>query len=219
MSTNVKPTAAGSSARRPAVAPALPAEPEDGRHARRERNRLAVVDAMLELYAEGNLEPSSDEIAERAGLSPRSLFRYFDDLDDLVRVAIARQHRRLHPLTALPVPADAPLPDRVGGLVQQRVRLFQAIASVGVVSRVRAPFQPLIAAELSLSRSFLRCQIEQLFAGELRALGKPGAAQAAAAIDVLTSFEAFQLFRHDQQQSVADVEATLVQSIHRLLEA
>ncbi|HQZ33105.1 MAG TPA: TetR family transcriptional regulator, partial [Ilumatobacteraceae bacterium] len=70
---------------------------EDGRHARRDRNRLAVVDAMLLLYAAGNLEPSSDEIAERAGLSPRSLFRYFDDLDDLVRVAISRQYERLLP--------------------------------------------------------------------------------------------------------------------------
>ena len=65
--------------------PAAAAAPttEDGRHARRDRNRLAVVDAMLELYVEGNLDPSSDEIAERAGLSPRSLFRYFEDLDDL----------------------------------------------------------------------------------------------------------------------------------------
>ena len=67
-------------------------EPADGRHARRDRNRVAVVDAMLELFAAGNLAPSSDEIAEKAGLSPRSLFRYFDDLDDLVRVALSLIH-------------------------------------------------------------------------------------------------------------------------------
>ncbi|MFI0528109.1 MAG: TetR/AcrR family transcriptional regulator, partial [Ilumatobacteraceae bacterium] len=91
--------------------------PEDGRHARRDRNRLAVVDAMLQLYAEGNLDPSSDEIAERAGLSPRSLFRYFDDLDDLVRGAIGRQHERLLPLARLDVSVDSPLAARVARLV------------------------------------------------------------------------------------------------------
>ena len=68
---------------------------------------------MLQLYAEGNLDPSSDEIAERAGLSPRSLFRYFDDLDDLVRVAIGRQHERLLPLAGLDVSVDSPLAARV----------------------------------------------------------------------------------------------------------
>ena len=188
----------------------------DGRHARRDRNRLAVVDAMLTLYAEGNLDPSSDEIAERAGLSPRSLFRYFEDLDDLVRVAIARQHERLLPMARLDL-GPAPLADRVQRLVQQRVRLFDAISSVGVVSRVRAPFQPLIADELAIARSYLRRQVEQLFAPELAALAADSPS-AVAAIDVLTSFESLQLLRFDQQLSAPAVEAALARSIALLLE-
>ncbi len=191
---------------------------QDGRHARRERNRLAVVDAMLALYGEGHLDPLSDAIAERAGLSPRSLFRYFDDLDDLVRVAISRQHERLLPLARLDVSVDAPLADRVRRLVAQRLRLFDKIASVGIVSRARAPFQPLIASELALSRSFLRRQVEQLFAPELEARGKTRAAGAIAAIDVLTSFEALQLLRDDQHLTRPQIEATLTDSLHRLLE-
>ncbi|MEQ1699278.1 MAG: TetR/AcrR family transcriptional regulator [Ilumatobacteraceae bacterium] len=200
-------------------APSLVEPNEDGRHARRDRNRLAVVDAMLELYAEGNLDPSSDEIAERAGLSPRSLFRYFEDLDDLVRVAIGRQHERTLPAVRLDVAVDAPLADRVARLVAQRQRLFGRISSVGIVSRVRAPFQPLIASELAIARSYLRRQIEQLFAPELAALGKVGGAQALAAIDVLTSFESVHLLQDDQQLSAAEIEATLAGSITRLLEA
>ena len=191
---------------------------EDGRHARRDRNRLAVVDAMLELYAEGNLDPSSDEIAERAGLSPRSLFRYFEDLDDLVQVAISRQHERLLPVAQLDVAVDAPLADRVARLVAQRQRLFSRIASVGIVSRVRAPFQPLIASELAISRSFLRRQIERLFAPELAALGATGSGRALASIDVLTSFEALHLMQHDQHLTVAQIEATLAEAITCLLE-
>jgi len=191
----------------------------DGRHARRDRNRLAVVDAMLSLYETGNLDPSSDEIAERAGLSPRSLFRYFEDLDDLVQVAIARQYERVLPLAALDVSTTGPLADRVSRVVAQRVRLFDRIGSVGIVSRVRAPFQPLIASELALSRSFLRRQLEQLFAPELARRGAAGAATAIAAIDVLTSFESLHLLLDDQQLTNAQISAALTDAITRLLEA
>src|SRR6185437_733480 len=66
----------------------------DGRRLRRDRNRMAVVDALLDLYGESNLRPSTAEIADRAGLSHRSLFRYFDDFDDLCREAICRAEQR-----------------------------------------------------------------------------------------------------------------------------
>jgi AcrR family transcriptional regulator len=200
------------------TAPEPVAAAEDGRHARRERNRLAVVDAMLALYTEGNLDPSSDEIAERAGLSPRSLFRYFDDLDDLVRVAISRQYDRMLPLARLDVSAAAPLATRVARLVSQRLGLFDTIASVGIVTRVRAPFQPLIASQLALTRTYLRRQIEQVFQPELAVRGA-GALNAIAAIDVLTSFESVHLMLDDQQLTRAQIESTLVDAITRLLEA
>lgn len=193
--------------------------PADGRHARRDKNRLAVVDAMLSLYAAGNLDPSSDEIAESAGLSPRSLFRYFDDLDDLVRVAISRQYERLQSLARLDVSSEGRLQDRVDRLVAQRVRLFEGIGSVGIVSRVRAPFQPLIASQLTIFRSLLRRQLEQMFAPELAQHSPTRASGAVAAIDVLTSFESLQLMRDDQQLSQVQISAALSDAVTRLLEA
>lgn len=190
----------------------------DGRRVRRERNRLAVVDAMLEIYATGNLDPSSDLIAQRAGLSPRSLFRYFDDIDDLVRVAVARQHERILPLAELDTNPAAPLAERVRLLVVQRLRMWEAIASVGTVSRLRAPFQPLIAVELTTARAFWRQQVRELFAAELQALGEV-AAHVVASIDVLTTFEAVKLMRDDQQLSSSAIAAALEHSITALLDA
>ena len=195
------------------------AETGDGRHARRERNRVAVVDAMLTLYDEGKLAPSSEEIAARAGLSPRSLFRYFEDLDDLVRVAVSRQYERVRPLADVDVSTDAPLTERVGRLVQQRMRLIGATASVGKVSRLREPFQPLIAEQLRQAREFWRRQLQRLFAPEFATMSSIRAATALAAIDVLISFESVQLLRDDQGLSGARIEATLVDSVTRLLEA
>jgi hypothetical protein len=104
-------------------------------------------------------------------------------------------------------------------LIRQRLGLFDTIASVGIVTRVRAPFQPLIASQLALTRSYLRHQIEQLFRPELAARGTAGSVAAIAAIDVLTSFESVHLMLDDQQLTRAQIEATLVDAITRLLEA
>ena len=66
----------------------------DGRVLRRERNRAEIVDALLALLREGHVEVSAAQIAERARLSERSVFRYFDDLDDLYRTVCAVQFER-----------------------------------------------------------------------------------------------------------------------------
>ena len=190
---------------------------EDGRTLRRERNRAAMVDAMLELYCEGNLAPSSHVIAQRAGLSPRSLFRQFEDIDDLVRAAIDRQLERVRPTLDLDIAHDAPFAKRVAALVEQRQRMFDAIGAVGKVSRIRAPFQPLIAAQLRQAGSFLRHQIERLFATELAHFEPAHAASALAAADVVSSFEAHQLLREDQRLSRAKAAAVLTDSLTRLL--
>ncbi len=190
---------------------------EDGRRARRQRNRDAVVDALLELYREGNLDPSSDEVAARAGVSARSVFRYFDDLDDLCRAAIGRQLEVIGPTAELRISPDAPLAERVRALAEQRERLYGAIGSVGQVSRLRAPFQPLIAAQLTESRAYLRRQVERTLAPELAAMERDHARAVLAAADVLCSFEAHQLWRTDQGLSRSEATAVLVDALLALV--
>lgn len=189
-------------------------EAVDGRRARRDRNREAVVEALIELYRSGELTPSSEQVAEAAGLSPRSLFRYFDDVDDLARAAIARQEQYLWPLFPLTVPDGAPLSERAEALVAQRVRLFEAMGPVGQVSRIRAHRQPVVAKELAGARALLRRQIATVFERELE--GEHGAGTLAA-LDVLCSYESYQLMRHDQGLSKARTVAALTRAVHLLL--
>jgi AcrR family transcriptional regulator len=189
----------------------------DGRRVRRDRNRDAVVDALLELLHQGELQPSSTQIAERAGLSPRSLFRYFDDVDDLSRAAIERQQLRVWPLARAHVRLDAPLDERIAAVVDARVRFFEASGNVGRVARLREPFQPVIAAGLATGRAALRRQLRDLFTPELDALGTTRATSTLAALDVLCSYESYRLMRDDQAMTRAKVTATLVDAVTRLL--
>lgn len=189
----------------------------DGRRARREQNRAAVLDALAELYREGTYAPSAGEIAERAGLSSRSLFRYFDDVDDLSRAAIDQQLARARPLLAVDVGSRDPTATKVERLVDARLRLYEAIAPAARAARICAWRHPVIAGQVAASRSYLRHQLECLFAPELAALGPGRAAGALAAIDALCSFESAELLRGEQRLSRTQAAAALVHGLTALL--
>jgi AcrR family transcriptional regulator len=172
---------------------AVSGEAADGRRAWRDRNLNAVVDALLDLFKEGNLRPGADEIALRSGVSRRSVFRYFEDLDALDRMAIERQQGRVRHLIELPDIGEGTLDARIDGLVRQRIRLFEAVAPVARVSRLRAPFERVLAEELVQSRRFFRRQVERQFAHELAGLARADRTARLGAAEALSSFESFDL--------------------------
>ena len=210
----------------PAAAPATPAAAAapspgdvDGRRLRRDRNRDAVVQALLALYREGNLDPSADEIATRSGVSARSVFRYFDDVEDLANAAITHQLMDVAHLLPLTCPPDRPLAERIAAVAQQRAALYEAIFPVALVSRLRAPFNRAVAARLAQNRAEMRAQVANLFRAELAALPDGAAARRLAAADTLASYETWSLWRTDQGLSAADAEATMADALTCLFTA
>lgn len=189
----------------------------DGRRARRTRNRDAVIDALLALYDAGDLAPSADAIAERAGLSARSLFRYFDDGDDLARAAISRQQERLAPIFAVPVEVADTRARRVHAAVARRVQLLDAMGNVGKVARLRAPFQPAVAAELRRVRAAMRDLTAAALAPDLDALTAARAEGVLAAIDVACSYEAYELLREDLGRTRRRAASAMADSVLALL--
>ena len=188
------------------------AEVSDGRRLRREQNREAVIDALVDLFEEGRYQPSVAEIAERAGLSPRSLFRYFDDLDDLVGAAIEHHLDRARPLLVLEIGGDSSTAAKIDHLVARRVALFEATAPAARAARACAHRQPVVAAQVARARSYLRHQVARLLAPELA--GPAGAHLPA--IDALCSFETYELLRHDQRLSKAKAREALVEAVEVL---
>ncbi len=190
---------------------------EDGRHARRDRNKDAVVDAYLAMVRDGNPRPSIADVADRSGVSHRSVFRYFADKDELARTAIERQHAFVGPLVVLTVGPGASFAERIQRFVDRRLELFDVLAPVARLSRTLVQLQPVVAAELTTSRRYLRAQITHVFQAEFAALSADEARRAAAAIDVLCSFESVELLRFDQEFSTVDTAAVIARSIRALL--
>jgi TetR/AcrR family transcriptional regulator, regulator of autoinduction and epiphytic fitness len=189
----------------------------DGRQARRHRNRQSVIDALVALYREGTLLPSTDEVAERAGLSARSLFRYFDDVDDLVNAAMDHQMSLARPLVKIDARPSDPTSFKVDRFVERRLHLYEVLEPVARAARLASARRPDVAATIAEARAGWRHQLRQLFAPELAAMSRTRSARALAAIDALCSFEAYQLLRHDQGLSQRRAEAVLAQALADLL--
>jgi AcrR family transcriptional regulator len=191
----------------------------DGRRLRRARNREAAVEALIELYSEGHLSPSASEIALRAGLSPRSLFRYFDDMNDLVRAGIEHRARVILPLVERQLPTDRDRPTRIADLVALRLELHEAAGLVGRVARMRSWKQPLVSENLSFLRRVLRRQTRDSFAPELDQCSESERRRIVSAIELLTSFEAIELALYDQGFERDELESMMQTNIDSLLPA
>jgi AcrR family transcriptional regulator len=57
--------------------------PTDGRRQRSERSRQAILDAGVGMMKDGILEPTAQQLADRAGVGIRSFFRHFPDMESL----------------------------------------------------------------------------------------------------------------------------------------
>ncbi|MCD9622860.1 TetR/AcrR family transcriptional regulator [Rhabdothermincola salaria] len=174
---------------------------------------------MMSLYSDGQYTPTAAAIAERAGVSVRSLFRYFDDVEDLAAAVIERQASLVYPLLAVDVAADDPVEVRVAQLVDGRVRQYELLAPAARAARAVAHRRPLVAAKLAEINAARREQIRTLFSEELEAMGPHDARRVLGAADVLCSFETYHLLREEHGLEpdvlVADLARTLLVLLRR----
>lgn len=189
----------------------------DGRRARRERNRLAVIDAMFELLQEHDDAPSAAAIAERAGVSVSSVFRYFEDLDDLQQQTIERYFERFAPLFDVPDAGDGRLAQRIQRLVDARLSLYEEIAPIARLARRRAPEHQRLTDTLHETRVRFTEQVRLQFAPELRSLSRAAADDRLAVLDTLLSFESWDLLHGTHGRSRPRLARAWTDAITRLL--
>src|SRR3954464_1961601 len=101
----------------------------DGRNLRAERTRTGLASAYLDLLTEGDLRPTAERVAERAGVSPRSVFKHFPDREDLFAAASRLQEERVAELIG-DINPSLPLCERLDLFVTQRSRVLEFLAPV-----------------------------------------------------------------------------------------
>ncbi|GLY00986.1 MULTISPECIES: TetR/AcrR family transcriptional regulator [Actinoplanes] len=138
----------------------------DGRTARSERTRNAIVDAHLRLISEGDLRPTADRIAKVAGVSLRALWSHFADMESLMTASGQRvlEHRDA---SHQPIDAGLPLPERIDAYCRQRARLLEEIGPAARASALKEPFSTGLQRYRKVHVSRVRDELEAVFGPEL----------------------------------------------------
>jgi AcrR family transcriptional regulator len=190
----------------------------DGRVARGMRTREAIVDACLVLVDEGDLRPSAPRVAERAGVSVRSVFQHFDDLETLYGAVGDRLVERLSHLRMTVDPAT-PLGRRLPQIVSQRTALLEAITPVRRAAAVHAPFSNEVTTRLQAGHDFLRGEVERLFATELATRSGASRATLLDGLDTALSWASWDNLRTLNGRSVDEARAVIEHMVVALLSA
>ncbi|QUD90870.1 TetR family transcriptional regulator [Phenylobacterium montanum] len=165
---------------------------------------------MVELVQEGQIAASAEQVAERAQVGLRTVFRHFNDMDSLFReMSLIVEDRVAREIEGGQF--DGPWPERLAEVVRRRAALFELIT----------PFKRAEASQRHRSR-FLEQDIQRLN-GRLRELLREIAppeivADAATfeALDLLFSFEAWDRLRREQRLSPDAARAVLLSAAQRL---
>ena len=188
----------------------------DGRVARRQRNREAVVDAIMVLVKSGELEPSMADVADLAGVSERSIFRHFESREALLAAVVERQLEVAESLLDR-ISADRPLDERVHALVLERSRLYEEITPMRRAALRVADRSELVAGQLRAGRVWFRDELETLFAAELADRSLPDRRDVLAGMAVATSWEAWNALREHEGCSVVRARRVTARTLSLLL--
>jgi TetR/AcrR family transcriptional regulator, regulator of autoinduction and epiphytic fitness len=191
----------------------------DGRTARRNRNRDAVLDAMIELARLGDDEPSVELIAERAGVSYRSVYRYFEDRTELMLAAIGRVMGEAWPILDIEHIGQGPFDERIDCFVTTRIGAYRQLAPLTRHAMRRSVIEPAVRAEFDNARTLLQHQIEQQFAPELARVDPADRELVVAALDVMFQFEALEFLSRFESMTDEAMTRVLTRHVHAHLGA
>jgi TetR/AcrR family transcriptional regulator, regulator of autoinduction and epiphytic fitness len=190
--------------------------PADGRAARAQRTREAIVDACIALVEQGDLRPTAPRIAERAGVSVRSVFQHFDDLPSL-HIAVTESIAARMVALVVPIDATSPLEDRIARFVEERANLFEAMTPFRVAAGVHGPFAPEIRRAVRAGSAFLRSEMEQVFAAELARVPTSVRTDVADALAAASSWATWDTLRTEWEDDGARARAVLTRLIRAVL--
>lgn len=191
-------------------------EPIDGRTARAVRTKDAIVAACIDLIDEGDLRPTGPRIAERAGVSVRSIFQHFDDLDALFSAVGEHVVLRISDLVTTIDPAD-PLDRRIEAMVDQRTQVLEALTPILRAALVHAAGSVVIRQQFEDGHAFFRAQVARTFERELAT--SPDAEELRQALVALLSWPTWDVLRGAQGLEPAEARRVVGWMVRSALSA
>ena len=180
----------------------------DGRIARGIRTRCAILVAYEELITTGDGPPTGAELAERAGVSPRSVFTHFRDMDGVLAAAAGRAFEWLV-ATHVDIPLDLPIAERIDRYTQRQAEtlertepLYRTVRALRRTPRREGTCSPPVRDILGSMNEIRRNYIAYLFQRELAAASEASHDDLFEALVAITSWNQWMGLRMEQNLDI-----------------
>jgi len=183
----------------------------DGRRRRSESSRDKIVEAMLALVAEGQITPSAEQVAGRASVGLRSVFRHFKDMESLYAAMTARLARH-YEMWLVPY-KSSDWRGQLAETINRRLTTYEKLMPFKRAADAHRHESATIQAEHARTLAFMRARLKSILPGEIA-----DDALTFEAIDLLLSFETWQRLRMDQKLPVRKAEALVRAQVDRLVQ-
>lgn len=184
----------------------------DGRLLRANRTRDKVVDALLALIDQGSLRPTAREIAEQAGVSLRSLYVHFDDVEALFFAAAVRQAERGNDVVP-PLVTEGSFQERLVAFVKRRGLIYESGRNIRRAAVLQEPFSLAIRTILEEARQRGRAETERVFKPELAGLEPNQRRLALAALNLVCNASGWDVLREQHGLDVDDAVTVMCDAV------
>ena len=190
----------------------------DGRVARGQRTRRNVAEALMSLLREGDPEPTARAVAERAGVSLRLVFHHFAEMDDLYHYVAALLLRRQW--SDMPgVSPKLALATRLERIVAHRAALYEEISPIRRALVRRMASSEGVTAAIVAADGLLLESLKETFVPELTALPASTRIEVLEAMDVASSWEAWERLRTISLLEVRGTKRVMIRMLDALCAA
>jgi AcrR family transcriptional regulator len=182
----------------------------DGRRRRSENSRAKIIEAMLSLVREGKIVPTAEEVAARADIGLRSVFRHFADME-MLRSEMVGQVAQTYMKWLTPYEGDD-WRDQLKQLISRRASAYEETLPFKRAAEVRRLKSSAIGSEFDRINALMRSRLKSVLPEEFTS--QPILFET---LDLALSVDAWQRLREDQKLSVEDARTAVYLLVKAIL--
>ena len=184
---------------------------QDCRRARSDRTRQQIIEAVLKLVEQGEIFPSSNRVAEAAKVGSRTVYRHFEDLEDLY-VGIAQLcEDRFMPIFTRPY-RSTKWRDQLSELLDRRIEYIEQAMFMRISSNARRHQSEFLMQDYIRFTKLEFMGIESIVPKKISSKS-----HLLAAIDVTLSFETYRRLRQERKLSPEASRATIEHMVDSII--
>lgn len=183
----------------------------DGRLNRSVVTRNKIVETLTTLILEGQISPTAEQVALRANVGLRTVFRHFDNMDALYREISIDVDAQIKPLLQARLDGQT-WQERLVQSIGVRSEIYDRTAAMHVAAQVHRHESVYLTQNLMESARLQRDLLQRLLPPDV-AHNKPFLD----ALDLVLSFESWIRLRREQSLSATEATAVMELTVQALL--